>query len=326
MSRLKPTEKLLSKIDSAIKKQWPVHVFRKHLGASIIGHDCARYVWYTFHWVKKQAFDAQKLRVFERGLITEPRVSVWLKQAGVRVWMHDKKGHQFKVSTLDGHFGGSLDGIVKADDLGTSPHVLEIKTHGDRYFKKLVSEGVEKAFPQHYVQVTVYADLMKLKHGLYFALNANTEEIYLEKLKLKKSVSRQYVKRAKEIIFGDSVPSRIAKTKTFYKCKMCDYKDICWGTSSVEINCRTCAFIEIRKSEWKCMNKKCKNFKGPEFGCDSHIYHEDLFPYQTKILEVDTTNVILKLKLPGDKKNILYGPDQKITSYVLKDIVNELSK
>ncbi len=321
---IKPTDKLLSSINTAIEQNAKYN-FRNHLGASIIGHDCARYIWYTFRWAKKIKHDARKLRIFERGLITEPRVSVWLKQYGATLWTHNKNNKQFKVSTLDGHFGGSLDGILKAIELGPKPHVLEIKTHGDQYFKQLVKNKVEKAFLQHYIQATVYAYLMKLNYVLYFALNANTEEIHLEQFKIKKSVAKEYIKRAKQIIYSDSAPSRIAKTKTFFKCKMCDYRDICWEVAPVEINCRTCAFCKptVKKS-WKCQQYLPKNLiSNTNSFCEGHIYHEDLLPYKTKIKNVDTENISMEIILPNRKELILYGP-ANTNSFMLREIIEAI--
>jgi hypothetical protein len=306
---IKPTDKLLSSINTAIEQN-ARHNFRNHLGASIIGHDCARYIWYTFRWAKKIKHDARKLRIFERGLITEPRVSVWLKQSGATLWTHNKNNEQFKVSTLDGHFGGSLDGILKdVSELGPKLHVLEIKTHGDQNFKQLLKHGVEKAFLQHYIQATLYAYLMRIDYVLYFALNANTEKIYLERFKIKKSVAKEYIKRAKQIIYSDSAPSRISKTKTFFKCKMCDYRDICWEVALVEINCRTCAFCKpASNKKWSCNYTDTLMLDTrPKMKC--HIYHEDLLPYKTKIKCVDTKNISMEIVLPNQKESILYGPE-----------------
>ena len=319
---IKPTDRLLSSINTAIE-QSARHDFRDHLGASIIGHECARYIWYTFRWAKKIKHDARKLRIFERGLITEPRVSVWLKQTGATLWTHDKKGDQFKVPEIDGHFGGSLDGILKAVELGPKPHVLEIKTHGDQYFKQLVNNGVEKAFSQHYIQATIYAYLMKLDYVLYFALNANTEEIHLEQFKIKKSVAKEYIKRAKQIIYSDSAPTRISKTKTFFKCKMCDYRDICWEVSPVEINCRTCAFCKpAPNKKWRChFTNTLITDTAPKMKC--HIYHEDLLPHKTKIKNVDTKDISMEIVLPNQKELILYGPENT-NSIKLHEIIETI--
>ena len=36
-----------------------------HLGASIIGKDCERALWYDFRWVTRWAFTGRMLRLFD---------------------------------------------------------------------------------------------------------------------------------------------------------------------------------------------------------------------------------------------------------------------
>ena len=56
--------------------------FREHLGASIIGHECNRYIWYHFHWFKPEKFPGRLLRLFARGHDEEPRIKRLLQGIG----------------------------------------------------------------------------------------------------------------------------------------------------------------------------------------------------------------------------------------------------
>ena len=48
--------------------------FRDHLGASIIGKDCERALWYDFRWVTRSTFSGRMLRLFDTGKREEDRL------------------------------------------------------------------------------------------------------------------------------------------------------------------------------------------------------------------------------------------------------------
>jgi hypothetical protein len=47
---------------------------RPHLGASLIGKECARQLWYTFRWVSSTSHRGQLLRLFRTGHLEEARM------------------------------------------------------------------------------------------------------------------------------------------------------------------------------------------------------------------------------------------------------------
>lgn len=85
---------------------------RTHLGASVVGKDCMREVWFSFHWTQSTRFEGRMLRLFERGQREEEVFVSLLKGAGASVWTHDANGKQFLVSLFGGHYGGSCDGEI----------------------------------------------------------------------------------------------------------------------------------------------------------------------------------------------------------------------
>ena len=40
---------------------------RPHMGASLIGHNCDRYIWLTWRWAHKPEFKGRILRLFSTG-------------------------------------------------------------------------------------------------------------------------------------------------------------------------------------------------------------------------------------------------------------------
>jgi len=135
--------------------------FRDHLGASIVGKECRRALWYDFRWVTRARFTGRMLRLFETGKREEERLVRDLRRTGATVLDTDPEtGRQWRVSAVGGHFGGSLDAV--AIGLLEAPktwHVVEFKTHGLKSFAALKNDGVERAKPQHAAQMQIYMHL-----------------------------------------------------------------------------------------------------------------------------------------------------------------------
>src|ERR1035438_77265 len=82
---------------------------RSHLGASVIGHDCDRYIWFEFRWMKRQVFDGRMQRLFQRGHWEEDHFIDWLRGIGFDIQQVTIDGKQFHVAAINDHFGGSSD-------------------------------------------------------------------------------------------------------------------------------------------------------------------------------------------------------------------------
>src|ERR1700720_1350337 len=175
--------------------------FRAHLGASLIGRECAREVWYGWHWVTAPFFDGRMLRLFNRGHLEEPRFVALLLTIGVKVYQVDQNGKQFRIKGHKGHFGGSMDGVVVGiPEMPEEPILAEFKTHGEKSFVKLVKEGVMAAKWEHYVQVNIYMGKNNLRFALYMAVNKNTDEIHAEIVEFDQATYDRYISRSEQII------------------------------------------------------------------------------------------------------------------------------
>lgn len=84
---------LIQLIDSVIEiKGMPRHPDdgpRRHLGASVIGKECLREIWYGWRWAAFTRFEGRMLRLFERGHDEEPRLAELLRIAGAEVQEYD---------------------------------------------------------------------------------------------------------------------------------------------------------------------------------------------------------------------------------------------
>src|SRR5574344_1784540 len=73
-------------VDAYISEKTP----RGYLGASSIGEDCVRKLWYKFRFAKKEKIDdARLIRLFNRGHLEEARFIALLKTIDVKVRYQD---------------------------------------------------------------------------------------------------------------------------------------------------------------------------------------------------------------------------------------------
>lgn len=228
--------------------------FRGHLGASLLGRECTRELWYTFHWATKTLHGGRMQRLFNRGHLEEPRFIALLEMIGCTVWQVDDRGKQFRVSGHRQHFGGSIDAvIVGLPEMGDTPVLGEFKTHGDKSFKKLAEDGVQSAKWEHFVQMQTYMGKLELPAALYMAVNKNDDDLYAELVMFDPAVHERYQQRSVIVIDSVTAPKRINQSPGWFKCKYCDHREVCHGTALPEKNCRTCVHAAVGDGGvWNC--------------------------------------------------------------------------
>jgi hypothetical protein len=229
--------------------------WRNHLGASLIGRECARELWYSFHWATLKRFDGQMLRLFNRGHLEEPRFIAMLKMIGCQVWQQDQNCKQFRIEGHRGHFGGSMDGVViGVPDLPpATPAIAEFKTHGEKSFAKLKSGGVLTAKREHFVQMQLYMGKNRLVWALYAAVCKNTDELHMELVQFDEAQYQRYLERSVMIIEAKEPPPKISTTPGWFGCRFCDQKDVCHFGKPPERHCRTCASsVILDDGKWQC--------------------------------------------------------------------------
>lgn len=295
---------------------------RTHLGASLIGDECKRKLWYVFRWVKKENFSGQMLRLFNRGHKEEFRFLEWLEGMGCKVWTDDLENNtlywvdevdeyylnehenetmealgrnvskdkkhvararlqgvefpQYIISGVDGHYGGSLDGIVLLPKRYgiDEPVLLECKTNKTGGFSDLANKGMERAKPQHFAQNSCYGDKYKFNYCLYMNINKNNDEIYVELVKLNHTLGKQMELKAEQIITSQTPPPKLSMSDTFWKCKMCNFNAICHKGDFAELNCRSCFFaVPAKNAQWLCEHPNNNGIIPKDFipkGCNSY--------------------------------------------------------
>ncbi len=257
---------------------------RSHLGASVLGEECARALWYGFHWVTKPLFDGRILRLFNRGHMEEGRFIAMFLMIGCPVYQYDTEGKQYRIVFANGHGGGSGDGVgLGSPDLPADLYfVLEFKTHGEKSFIELAGKnwrkfyenlfqpgkhkadrnwngqfdgkGVRDAKFSHYVQMQAYMRKMGITVAIYGAINKNTDDLYLEIITLDPETADVFIDRGEKIIYMETPPPKLSTSPGFFKCMFCDHKPVCHLGAEPDRNCRTCESARaMPDGTWTCL-------------------------------------------------------------------------
>lgn len=231
--------------------------FRSHLGASLIGRPCAREIWYSWHWTTPPLFDGRMLRLFNRGHLEEGRMAALLLLVGCELYQFDENGKQFRMRGHEGHYGGGLDGVIKnLPDIPDKPVLGEFKTHNDKSFQKVKSEGVRSAKIEHFAQMQQYMGAYQLEWAAYFAVNKNDDELYAELVPFDRENQQRFYDRAGQIVAALDPPPKINQSPGWWQCKFCDQSGVCHGSALPARNCRTCLYgTPMNEGKWVCANE-----------------------------------------------------------------------
>lgn len=276
---------------------------RNHLGASVIGQECERKIWYGFRWCSKPSFDGRMLRLFQTGFNQEERLLADLKNAGITVYDRDPEtGDQIHFTDFGGHYAGSLDaigaGFIEAPQ---THHVIECKSMNTKTFNQLKTKGVKLVKFEHWCQMQVYMGWAGLDRAFYFAVCKETDELYAERVYIDPHTVDALRYKADRIVFANEPLHKITDNIDDFRCRYCDHKYTCHDTKLPEVNCRTCCFSDpIDDGLWKC--NKFKNVIDPiaqRNGCDYHAFIPALVP----LAVVDADAVAGTVTYEGDIVN-----------------------
>ena len=255
--------------------------FRVHLGASLIGKECERALWYDFRWATRARFPGRILRLFETGQLEEARLVRDLHRTGATVLDADPEtGRQWRVEAHGGHFAGSLDAV--AIGLLEAPktwHVVEFKTHSAKSFAELKRDGVRKSKPRHWAQMQVYLRLTSMTRAMYVAVCKDTDEIHVERLPADREEGERLIARAGRIIHAQHPPARVSEDPAWWQCRACEHHDLCHEAGAAEITCRSCLHATPVEGGWHCARwDRRLSTADQRRACERHLYIPDLVP------------------------------------------------
>lgn len=253
---------------------------RPHMGASILGHPCERWLWLSFRWMVQEKFSGRVLRLFRRGQNEEATIIADLRAVGC-VLREPPDGKQHRV-TLGGHVSGSIDAIIESGlpESPTKPHVVEMKTHSKKSFDALEKGGVQRSKPLHYTQMQTYMHGTGIDRALYVAVCKDDDRLYTERVRYDKEHAERAIKRGQMLAVVDEMPPPISHDPSWYECKFCAAHGFCHqGKRDVSKSCRTCRYSTAKADgTWRCEQYDFEPIpvSFQQNGCKEWQHHDDL--------------------------------------------------
>lgn len=199
---------------------------RKYIGASSIGHPCARKIWYGYTGVIGAPNEPQIQRTFDIGHKLEGLMLDYLEAAGLDI-MRSKDFTSLRDNELF-ELQGHCDAIWYKEN---SECILEIKTARDSSFNVFVKHGLLKWYPIYYAQVQCYMGMSGIHEAYVIAINKDTSKMHDEHVVFDAPYYEHLKSKAERIIAHDEPPARINQNPCYFTCRMCNYKELCHGAS-----------------------------------------------------------------------------------------------
>jgi hypothetical protein len=201
---------------------------RRYIGASSIGNECSRAIWYSYNAIQGLPFDPALKTTFEVGKRLESMLLDYVEETGLRI---ERPGYGndwlFCQDSEVPIFQGHLDAILHVHV--DSPSVLEIKTAKNSRFQLFKKYNLKQAHYPYFLQLQSYMGMMGFQQAVILIINKDTSELHSEWVDFEEHIYRQLRIKALAISTIDCPPEKINKSPLFYLCNRCKYKDICHG-------------------------------------------------------------------------------------------------
>ena len=204
---------------------------RNYLGASLIGKECMREIWYEHNHHPAALFAAKQLLTFEIGKAVEGQIKELLY--GNKSW----RLYPPQYNSEDNNLRGTPDLIYYGENLSADDRlwdkktvvVYEIKTANNASFNQFKKHGLRKWREQYYAQIQVYMGMSEISKGILLCINKDNSEIHEEEAEFDDLYYKMLLTKARTIKDATEPPPRISSTPLHPSCKMCQHKEICFN-------------------------------------------------------------------------------------------------
>jgi hypothetical protein len=229
-----PTELSATPVSVALNALIDASVFpektRGYLGASAVGHPCARRIQYD--WMCDAEHPARIMDIFDRGHYIEKRSREHLIHAGFKFAPDERLRFTALAGMLTGHADGVFVDGPKIRDVGY-PCLWKCKGLNAKGWRSLDRDGLEKAYPQYAAQVALYQYFLGVGDhpAIFTAVNADDcRRIHIQ-VPYNADRAQHWIDRTKTIIeatrAGELLP-RFTDDPEHWKCRLCGHRERCW--------------------------------------------------------------------------------------------------
>ena len=268
------TDATLKACDDAFVEKMNAEKPRPYLGASSIGENCNRKLWFRFRWCR-EVFDAPTLKRFRDGHITEQTV---VNQLSLKFPVTDT---QWGFNDIDNHFSGHIDGVISGIlEAPKTPHVLEVKAVSDKKFNELKKAKAElgeklairKWNPTYHAQIVLYMFYRGLTRSFHVVATAGGRDWMSVRTEADNTFAQTLIEKAKRIIYANDAPASLPIDS--FDCRYCGLRDVCREKKLPDRTCRTCVHsTPAGQGLWQCaLHKMPMDYNEQLAGCPSHAY------------------------------------------------------
>ncbi len=191
---------------------------RDYIGASEVGTECLRAIWYSVREPVPEEIPGRIGRIFERGHREESWVLDDLRQAGFEI-----ERQEFRTRGL---LSGTCDGIATIDG---KRYVIEVKCLAERSWKEIQKKGLQKGHAKYWAQCHAYMHIYELDQCLFIAVNKNNDEILCELVQFESGIVARLENAIHLVSMSPDPLTRIAESPGWWQCKICPHYERCWS-------------------------------------------------------------------------------------------------
>lgn len=195
---------------------------RDYIGASSIGSECWRQIWYEFNEFEGLEVPNKTKRTWEVGKNLEILVIEWLEATGLNItntWI-DLRDDELP------YFRGHVDALLMNKD-NQPKEIIEIKTAKDGSFNQFVKNGLKKWQPKYYAQIQSYMGMSGIHSASILVLNKDNSDLFDEKVPFSPEFYESLKNKAKAIHDSKTEPPRISGNPLWFTCKTCRFRKEC---------------------------------------------------------------------------------------------------
>lgn len=202
---------------------------------SQIGRDCEREIWYAVNDYPREKFKAKTLKLFECGNIAEELMAKRLRLVStIELHTIGEDGKQFKFSDFNDRFSGRIDGAILG--LIESPNTWHCWEHkSSEKLQELIKikekVGVKKALEQwnysYYATAVLYMHYGKFTRHYMTVSTPGGRQYTSIRTEPNPTLAKSLISKSERILHTKEPPERLSENKTFWKCKVCDFRDEC---------------------------------------------------------------------------------------------------
>lgn len=193
---------------------------RNYIGASIIGSECLRQIWYEFKSVKAEKVPAKTRKTWGIGKRLEGLVLGWIEDAGIDIYLLPATLFSSVVPVFCGH----VDAIGR---INNKKYILEIKTAKGASFNIFTNKGLKAWNHQYYAQIQSYMGMSGIYSAYILVLNKDNSALSDELIEFDPLFYSNLECKAQMIAHAVTAPPKINGSPLFYKCKMCKFNKVC---------------------------------------------------------------------------------------------------